>query len=1205
MKIKDGHLLAAKNLATFAAIWLGLWASCVSVNASGVDLLALYPTTLSAGLTNADQALPWDFAAADIFQLSGFSFQVGQGFKVETGPADVGIGHSTNGAVWAVIIPRSGGRLTSQVTNQPEPVLTIWLRFHPSTIDTLFPPDTVSSNGDQDLATEMSVIANFKLQNSWHAGNNVLIPPLNQMTVDVDTLAGPRRFFAVDTAAGTATYYSWFEGHSVPVPPAITPDLAASAFDQLWQAFDQTYAMFVIRPEVDWTALRTQYRPQALASQSTWQFAGICADMLKPLRDLHVWLMVGNAYVPVFNRPRPSNANPSAYSSLLGGLNDAGPEIQWAITPDKIGFIVIYSWTDDSESAAFDQALDQMRDTRGLILDVRLNGGGSEPLAQQVAGRFLTNSFIYAYDQIRTGTNHTDLSEKRPRTVAPDGPWRYDRPVIVLIGQKAMSSNESFIAMMTGDPQAVTMGDHTAGSSGNPKIVQLPLDMTVSVPQWIDYLPDGTLLDEHGITPDIPFTAAPEAFEGARDALLSPALERLKSVPLPPVPIPGPDIVVAGQWPGYVRGEPLGIALSGNYAYVAAGALQVIDISNPAQPRRVSACGASDAQGVAVAGHYAYVADEFAGLLVIDVSDPAQPQHVATLQTQGWLAGIAVSGNYAYLAEEGPHALEVVDTSSPLEPSIVGHYDGSAGCVVVSGNYAYLGAWSGTNTELDVVDVTNPRQPQRVGRLETKAGVSSLAAAGKYVYAAASGVALTVDVSEPADPHVIGVFSNAGTYIQAVALSGQYLLTGDDDGGLQVVDVNNPGDPSLVGQAATGDRASAVAVSGTNAIVGSDGSGVEAFTLADPTAPRRIGYCQVYGFAQEVAVGGDYACIADGEGGMQVVEIADAAHPQWLAQFDPDGRADVRSVAVTGTYACFTDFSTGLYVIDLAAQGGPKEVGFVSLHSASEVAAYGRYAYALASGSDLHVIDLSHPANPTQRLAAKLPLEPIKLAASSNRLCAAVSQRGLWVFDTTRPGATVPLGVLSTNWFSVNGVAISGDSVYVADRSSGLQIIDISDPVHPRWVGQFTRTYNHVILDVDGVAVCGPTAYVADAGQLDILSVTNPAASVRLSSVYDVPGEAVAVSSNKILVAEGRQGLGILEQIPPAPVLGGSPRFDSAGWHFSVFGQAGREIRLQRSTDLRAWTDWKTVTATGTWQDVLDQAAALQQSQFYRAVVAP
>ncbi len=523
------------------AFGLGIGGLSSQAEAAEVNLLARYPTTLTAGDADPTHARPWEFITADIFHLTEFSFQVGAGFRVETGPADLGIGHCTDGAVWGVVIPRAGGSLTSDATNAPETIASIWLRFHPAIVNQLFPPATVLDDGDQSLAAEMGVIANYKFRSSWHAGMNAMIPELKDLTVDVDTQGGPRRFFVVDTAAGTAEYISAFAQQPVPVPPPITADMAAAAFDQLWAAFDKDYAMFVLRPEVDWDALKAQYRPLALTSQSTYEFAGVCADLLKPLRDLHVALTVSGAYVPVYNRPRPYNANPDAYPLLLGGLNSPSSSIQWAVTSDHIGFIVIYNWTDTSLPAQLDAALDNMRDTRGLIVDVRLNGGGSEPLAQQVAARFLDRQVTYAYSQYRNGSLHTDLTAKSPRTLGPRGPFRYDRPVIVLIGQRCMSSNESFIAMMTCAPQVVTMGDRTAGSSGNPETVQLPLTMTVNVPLWIDYLPDGTPLDEKGIVPQVPFAASPEAFEGQRDDLLSAAVQRLQAEPLPAEPIPNPE----------------------------------------------------------------------------------------------------------------------------------------------------------------------------------------------------------------------------------------------------------------------------------------------------------------------------------------------------------------------------------------------------------------------------------------------------------------------------------------------------------------------------------------------------------------------------------------------------------------------------------------------------------------------------------------
>jgi C-terminal processing protease CtpA/Prc len=149
-------------------------------------------------------------------------------------------------------------------------------------------------------------------------------------------------------------------------------------------------------------------------------------------------------------------------------------------------------------------------------------------VAQQVAGRFLQKPVVYAYDQFRDGLERTNLTKRFPRSASPAGPWRYDKPVLLLIGQKCMSSGESFVGMMMGAPNVTTMGDHTCGSSGNPQVLELPLDMTVGVPRWIDYLPDGTPLDERGFKPQIPFTPSPEGLSGNRDDLLSAALKRLR-----------------------------------------------------------------------------------------------------------------------------------------------------------------------------------------------------------------------------------------------------------------------------------------------------------------------------------------------------------------------------------------------------------------------------------------------------------------------------------------------------------------------------------------------------------------------------------------------------------------------------------------------------------------------------------------------------
>src|ERR1700728_3824417 len=107
-----------------------------SAHGESFNLLERYPTKLTAGDARPENARLWEFAGGDIFQLSKFDLEIGQQLRVEIGPADLGIGHCADGAVWAVIIPRTNGILTSRGTS--EEIASVWLRFHPKEINRLF-----------------------------------------------------------------------------------------------------------------------------------------------------------------------------------------------------------------------------------------------------------------------------------------------------------------------------------------------------------------------------------------------------------------------------------------------------------------------------------------------------------------------------------------------------------------------------------------------------------------------------------------------------------------------------------------------------------------------------------------------------------------------------------------------------------------------------------------------------------------------------------------------------------------------------------------------------------------------------------------------------------------------------------------------------------------------------------------------------------
>jgi hypothetical protein len=186
-------------------------------------------------------------------------------------------------------------------------------------------------------------------------------------------------------------------------------------------------------------------------------------------------------------------------------------------------------------------------------------------------------------------------------------------------------------------------------------------------------------------------------------------------------------------------GSAGGVAVSGNYAYVADGptGLRVIDVTNPQNPIEVGYCALPTGMATypVVSGNYAYVANDVAGLRIIDVASPQNPTEVGHYDTPGQASGVAVFGSYAYVADRYS-GLRVIDITSSTNPTEVGYFvtPDAANCVVVSGNYAYV---AGGVSGLRVINVTNPQSPAEVGYYDNKPGFTrGVALSGNYAYVA-------------------------------------------------------------------------------------------------------------------------------------------------------------------------------------------------------------------------------------------------------------------------------------------------------------------------------------------------------------------------------------------------------------------------------------------------------------------------------------
>jgi len=305
-----------------------------------------------------------------------------------------------------------------------------------------------------------------------------------------------------------------------------------------------------------------------------------------------------------------------------------------------------------------------------------------------------------------------------------------------------------------------------------------------------------------------------------------------------------------------------GVAVSNGHAYVTGGDLQVVDVTVPSDPQLASEYKTEGwTLSVAVSGDHVYL-NEWDTIEVLDISNPENPSRVGRVAGDNWIPTFAISDSFAYLAMttldsamdaltvldvsspdtlrevgrleypefevtalavEGKHVcgaagggFRVFDVSEPSSPRVVGTCSwlsptrhGRATEVLTSGELALVTfdqSWDGPPADpgwLFVVDISDRTKPQRIGEYRTEGVVdaSRAAVSGHYAFLAAAWDLEVIDLSEPSNPCRVVTYRPGGNwYVADVATWGHYAaLVTWDNGGVQVLDISDPVNPTLLG----------------------------------------------------------------------------------------------------------------------------------------------------------------------------------------------------------------------------------------------------------------------------------------------------------------------------------------------------------------------------------------------------------------------
>lgn len=246
-------------------------------------------------------------------------------------------------------------------------------------------------------------------------------------------------------------------------------------FDALWNILDQNYCFFDYK-EINWDAVYGKYRPRVkndMGSDALFQLMG---DMLSELKDGHVNLVAAHDMTRYWSwsQDYPVNFDTSIQGKYLGRDYSIAGGMRYKILEDNIGYIYYGSFSNDVGHGNLSQILSRMAICKGVILDIRNNGGGSLTNVERIASRFFNERTLVGYISHKTGKGHSDFSDFYPKYVESYDGIRFQKPVVVLTNRGCYSAANDFTNVMGHAPNATIIGDKTGGGSGLPFSSELP-----------------------------------------------------------------------------------------------------------------------------------------------------------------------------------------------------------------------------------------------------------------------------------------------------------------------------------------------------------------------------------------------------------------------------------------------------------------------------------------------------------------------------------------------------------------------------------------------------------------------------------------------------------------------------------------------------------------------------------------------------------
>lgn len=311
-----------------------------------------------------------------------------------------------------------------------------------------------------------------------------------------------------------------------PTDPSNDPE---SNFEVFWQDYDRYYSFFELK-HLNWDSMYRAKRTLITPTTNNKQLFDIFNDMIQYLADGHADLNAGSIGRAGFDFTKKAPVNKLVSVATYVALKVKSKTLSYGTIRNDIGYIAVKSFAgSQADFDGIDNILSEFKaaSLKGVIVDIRGNGGGSDLYSWHIAKRFADQERVYSYYRYRSGPGHNDFGTWGAKTIKPEGE-HFDGRVMLLTNRQVFSSAEDFVLAMKAFPTVTIVGDTTGGGSGNPMLRTLPNGWTYRVPRWQQVDADMNYYEGVGLLPDIAIWITPDDTKNGKDTILERAIEELQ-----------------------------------------------------------------------------------------------------------------------------------------------------------------------------------------------------------------------------------------------------------------------------------------------------------------------------------------------------------------------------------------------------------------------------------------------------------------------------------------------------------------------------------------------------------------------------------------------------------------------------------------------------------------------------------------------------